>query len=62
MEGDPFFRVPEIVDELCGRRVLAMDLVAGVPLDSCVDLDQDTRNQVGQLNQLGLYPTVDTLS
>ncbi|XP_067102963.1 atypical kinase COQ8B, mitochondrial [Osmerus mordax] len=46
LEGDPFFRVPEVVDELCGRRVLAMDMVSGVPLDSCVDLDQDTRNQI----------------
>ncbi|XP_061774905.1 atypical kinase COQ8B, mitochondrial [Nerophis ophidion] len=46
LEGDQFFQVPEVVDELSGRRVLAMELVQGVPLDRCVDLDQDTRNQI----------------
>ncbi|XP_034023767.1 atypical kinase COQ8B, mitochondrial [Thalassophryne amazonica] len=46
LEGDDFFQVPEVVDELSGTRVLAMDLVQGVPLDRCVDLDQETRNQI----------------
>lgn len=46
LEGDAFFQVPEIIDELSTRRVLAMELVQGVPLDRCVDLDQETRNQV----------------
>ncbi|KAM4628314.1 atypical kinase COQ8B, mitochondrial isoform 2-T2 [Polymixia lowei] len=46
LEGDEFFQVPEVIDELSGRRVLAMELVQGVPLDRCVDLDQDTRNRI----------------
>ncbi|XP_074535920.1 atypical kinase COQ8B, mitochondrial isoform X2 [Halichoeres trimaculatus] len=46
LEGDEYFQVPEVIDELSGRRVLAMELVQGVPLDSCVDLDQETRNQI----------------
>lgn len=46
LEGNEFFQVPEVIDELSGRRVLAMELVQGVPLDRCVDLDQETRNQV----------------
>lgn len=46
MEGDDYFQVPEVIDELSGRRVLAMELVQGVPLDQCVGLDQETRNQV----------------
>lgn len=46
LEGDEYFQVPEVIDELSGRRVLAMELVQGVPLDRCVDLDQETRNQV----------------
>lgn len=46
LEGDGFFQVPEVIDELSGARVLAMELVHGVPLDRCVDLDQETRNQV----------------
>lgn len=47
LEGNEFFQVPEVIDELSGGRVLAMELVHGVPLDRCVDLDQETRNQVG---------------
>uniref|UniRef100_A0A674MIC8 Coenzyme Q8B n=1 Tax=Takifugu rubripes TaxID=31033 RepID=A0A674MIC8_TAKRU len=35
-----------VIDELSGTRVLAMELVQGVPLDRCVDLDQETRNQI----------------
>lgn len=46
LEGDDFFQVPEVIDELSGSRVLAMELMQGVPLDHCVDLDQETRNQV----------------
>ena len=46
LEGDEYFEVPEVVDELSGRRVLGMGLVQGVPLDRCVDLDQETRNQI----------------
>lgn len=46
MAGDPFFRVPAVVEELCTTRVLAMELAGGVPLDECQGLNQDTRNQV----------------
>ncbi|KAM3875292.1 atypical kinase COQ8B, mitochondrial [Diretmus argenteus] len=46
LEGDEFFQVPEVIEELSGRRVLAMELVQGVPLDGCVDLNQQTRNQI----------------
>uniref|UniRef100_A0AAQ6A4C4 ABC1 atypical kinase-like domain-containing protein n=1 Tax=Amphiprion ocellaris TaxID=80972 RepID=A0AAQ6A4C4_AMPOC len=46
LEGDEYFQVPEVIDELSARRVLAMELVQGVPLDRCVDLDQETRNQI----------------
>lgn len=53
LEGDEFFQVPEVIDELSGHRVLAMDLVQGVPLDLCVELDQETRNRVC------FTPTVD---
>ncbi|KAM7413570.1 hypothetical protein PAMA_020783 [Pampus argenteus] len=46
LEGDEYFQVPEVIDELSGHRVLAMEMVQGVPLDRCVDLDQETRNQI----------------
>lgn len=46
MEGDPFFKVPEVIDELTTGRVLTMELINGVALDGCVDLDQEIRNKV----------------
>ncbi|XP_026543534.1 atypical kinase COQ8B, mitochondrial [Notechis scutatus] len=46
LEGDPFFEVPEVVDELSTRRVLSMELVGGVPLDQCQELDQEARNEI----------------
>ncbi|XP_058270379.1 atypical kinase COQ8B, mitochondrial [Hemibagrus wyckioides] len=46
MEGDPIFKVPEVIDELTTSRVITMELINGVPLDSCVDLDQETRNKI----------------
>ncbi|CAK6974968.1 atypical kinase COQ8B%2C mitochondrial isoform X2 [Scomber scombrus] len=46
LEGEERFQVPNVIDELSGRKVLAMELVQGVPLDRCVDLDQETRNQI----------------
>ncbi|XP_053577757.1 atypical kinase COQ8B, mitochondrial isoform X2 [Bombina bombina] len=46
LKDDPFFYVPEVIDELTTKRVLTMELVSGVPLDQCAELDQDTRNQI----------------
>ncbi|KAK3531480.1 hypothetical protein QTP70_023272 [Hemibagrus guttatus] len=46
MEGDPIFKVPEVIDELTTSRVITMELINGVPLDSCVDLNQETRNKI----------------
>uniref|UniRef100_A0A8B9GYR6 ABC1 atypical kinase-like domain-containing protein n=1 Tax=Astyanax mexicanus TaxID=7994 RepID=A0A8B9GYR6_ASTMX len=46
VEGDPIFRVPEVIDDLTTGRVITMELVHGIPLDSCVDLDQETRNNI----------------
>ncbi|XP_027011326.2 atypical kinase COQ8B, mitochondrial [Tachysurus fulvidraco] len=46
MEGDPIFKVPEVIDELTTSRVITMELINGVPLDSCTDLDQETRNKI----------------
>ncbi|XP_053124202.1 atypical kinase COQ8B, mitochondrial isoform X2 [Hemicordylus capensis] len=46
LEGDPFFEVPEVIDELSTRRVLSMELVGGVPLDHCQALGQEMRNEI----------------
>ncbi|XP_029475960.1 atypical kinase COQ8B, mitochondrial isoform X2 [Rhinatrema bivittatum] len=46
LPDDPFFYVPKVIDDLTTRRVLTMELVSGVPLDHCVGLPQDIRNEV----------------
>ncbi|XP_036598842.1 atypical kinase COQ8B, mitochondrial [Trichosurus vulpecula] len=46
LEGDRFFRVPAVIEELSTSRVLAMELASGVPLDQCQGLSQDVRNQI----------------
>uniref|UniRef100_A0A6I8SF04 Coenzyme Q8B n=2 Tax=Xenopus tropicalis TaxID=8364 RepID=A0A6I8SF04_XENTR len=46
LSKDPFFSVPQVIDELTTERVLTMELVSGVPLDQCVEMDQETRNQI----------------
>ncbi|XP_056394766.1 atypical kinase COQ8B, mitochondrial [Hyla sarda] len=46
LSDDPFFRVPQVIDDLTTKRVLTMELVSGVPLDQCAEMDQETRNQV----------------
>ncbi|KAM5297660.1 atypical kinase COQ8B, mitochondrial isoform 2-T2 [Glossophaga mutica] len=46
LADDPFFRVPEVIKDLCTTRVLGMELVRGVPLDQCQGLSQDIRNQI----------------
>uniref|UniRef100_A0A9J7ZWA2 Coenzyme Q8B n=1 Tax=Cyprinus carpio carpio TaxID=630221 RepID=A0A9J7ZWA2_CYPCA len=46
LKDDPVFVVPEVFDELSGHRVITMELIHGVPLDRCVDLNQETRNEI----------------
>ncbi|KAM4696559.1 LOW QUALITY PROTEIN: atypical kinase COQ8B, mitochondrial [Rhinophrynus dorsalis] len=46
LSGDPFFTVPQVIDELTTERVLTLELVSGVPLDKCVEMDQETQNQI----------------
>lgn len=40
-----------MVDELSTKRVLSMELVGGIPLDQCQELDQGTRNEVRAAEQ-----------
>lgn len=46
LKDDPFLYVPQVIDELSGKYVLTTEFVEGVPVDQCVDLDQDTRNKI----------------
>lgn len=42
------FYVPEVIDELSTKEILTTEYVEGLPLDQCIDLDQETRNKIGQ--------------
>ncbi|XP_059574750.1 atypical kinase COQ8B, mitochondrial isoform X3 [Alligator mississippiensis] len=46
LADDPFFEVPRVVESLTAARVLAMELAPGVPLDQCLGLGQDTRDEI----------------
>ncbi|XP_071979341.1 atypical kinase COQ8B, mitochondrial-like [Engystomops pustulosus] len=46
LSDDPFFIVPQVIDDLTTKRVLTMELVSGVPLDQCEEMDQETRNKI----------------
>ncbi|XP_069156096.1 atypical kinase COQ8B, mitochondrial [Procambarus clarkii] len=40
----PEYYVPEVVSELCTSQVFTTELIDGIPVDKCVDMDQETRN------------------
>ncbi|XP_076067468.1 uncharacterized protein LOC143040365 isoform X2 [Oratosquilla oratoria] len=42
----PEFYVPEVIDELSTKQVFTTELIEGVAVDKCVDMDQETRNFV----------------
>ncbi|CAG5136898.1 unnamed protein product, partial [Candidula unifasciata] len=46
IKGDPFLYVPEVIDELSGKGVLTTEFIEGVPVDQCVNMDQETRNKI----------------
>ncbi|XP_037305158.2 atypical kinase COQ8A, mitochondrial isoform X3 [Pungitius pungitius] len=46
LKDHPFFYVPEVIDELCGRHVLTTELVPGFPLDQAAGLTQELRNEI----------------
>lgn len=46
LKDDPFLYVPEVVDELSAKNVLTTEFIQGVPVDQCIDLDQETRNKI----------------
>lgn len=46
LKDDPLFYVPEVIDELTTGQVLTTELVHGLPLDKCLELDQETRDLI----------------
>lgn len=48
LEEDDAFYVPEVIPELTTKQVLTTELVSGQPLDKIAELDQDTRDWIGE--------------
>uniref|UniRef100_A0A0B7AD36 ABC1 atypical kinase-like domain-containing protein n=1 Tax=Arion vulgaris TaxID=1028688 RepID=A0A0B7AD36_9EUPU len=46
VKDDPFLYVPEVIDELSRKYVLTTEFIEGVPIDQCVNMDQDTRDKI----------------
>ncbi|CAG0916615.1 unnamed protein product [Notodromas monacha] len=43
------YYVPEVIDELSGRRIFCTELIEGITLDKCEELDQEARDRIGYL-------------
>uniref|UniRef100_A0A3Q2Q0F7 Atypical kinase COQ8A, mitochondrial n=1 Tax=Fundulus heteroclitus TaxID=8078 RepID=A0A3Q2Q0F7_FUNHE len=48
LKDDPFFYVPEVIEELSSSHVLTTELVPGFPLDKAESLSQELKNEVCQ--------------
>ncbi|XP_042359513.1 atypical kinase COQ8A, mitochondrial [Plectropomus leopardus] len=46
LKDDPFFYVPEVIQELSGSHVLTTELVSGFPLDQAENLTQELKNEI----------------
>ena len=46
LKDDPAFLVPKVYENLTTKNVLVTEFADGVPVDQCLDLDQETRNYV----------------
>ncbi|CAI8030979.1 Atypical kinase COQ8B, mitochondrial [Geodia barretti] len=46
LANDPGYLVPEVFPELSTKRVLTTELIQGLPLDQCVSLPQEIRNDI----------------
>lgn len=47
--GHPFIKVPKVVDELCGPRVLVTEFIDGMDFDQACASDQELRNRTGEI-------------
>lgn len=48
LKDDPFFYVPEVIEELSSSHVLTTELVPGFPLDQAESLTQELKNKICQ--------------
>ncbi|KAJ9105795.1 hypothetical protein QFC19_003362 [Naganishia cerealis] len=47
LKDEPFFEVPEVIDELSTRRVLTTELMSGRPLSESKSFSQELRDKIG---------------
>uniref|UniRef100_A0A1B6ESG4 ABC1 atypical kinase-like domain-containing protein n=1 Tax=Cuerna arida TaxID=1464854 RepID=A0A1B6ESG4_9HEMI len=43
------YYIPRIIDDLCTPQILTSELIEGVPVDKCQDMDEPTRKHICQL-------------
>ncbi|KAK2703730.1 atypical kinase COQ8B, mitochondrial-like [Artemia franciscana] len=48
LEPYPEYYVPEVVDELSTGQIYTAEYIEGLAIDKCAELDQETRNYVGE--------------
>ncbi|XP_034232746.1 atypical kinase COQ8B, mitochondrial [Thrips palmi] len=42
----PQFYIPEVIDDLCTKQVFTTELIEGIPVDQCVNLDMPVREEI----------------
>ncbi|KAK3914835.1 Atypical kinase COQ8B, mitochondrial [Frankliniella fusca] len=42
----PQFYIPEVIDELCTKQIFTSELIEGIPVDQCVNLDMSVREEI----------------
>ncbi|XP_045101129.1 atypical kinase COQ8B, mitochondrial-like isoform X2 [Portunus trituberculatus] len=42
----PDFYVPEVIPELSTPQIITTELIAGIPVDKCIEIDQESRNYI----------------
>nr|CAD7395536.1 unnamed protein product [Timema poppensis] len=45
----PDYFVPRVIDELCTAQIFTTELIDGLPIDKCTDLDEETRHHIARL-------------
>ena len=53
LKDDPFMYVPEVIPELSSKGVLCTEFIQGIPVDKCLEMDQDVKNKVKEFFVFG---------
>lgn len=49
LEPYPVYYIPRVIDSLSMKHIFTTELVEGIPVDKCVDLDLETRQHISRL-------------